>query len=170
LHSHARVRVEGEECVRQRDVCKGPKRRLVGAQAASEALAGVAGTKVCAQRGAAGIVEEPVEIVRDRPLRVAAGEQPLCHGGMDAARLRILRLAVWEWKRRRRERWWWKRRRRWKRRQGRRRWERRQGWRRWEVDRWHWRHVDRRNLDRDVWDLNRRRCAGRRRGPSARLL
>jgi hypothetical protein len=102
MHSHARVRVEGEECVRQRDVCKGPKRRLVGAQGASETLAGVAGTKVCAQRGAAGIVEEPVEIVRDRPFRLAAGEQPLRHREIDAARLWILRLAVREWKRRRR--------------------------------------------------------------------
>jgi hypothetical protein len=51
----------------------------LGALAAFEAFTWVAGTKVRMQRAAAEIVEKPVEIVRDRVLRVAASEQPPCH-------------------------------------------------------------------------------------------
>ena len=69
------------ECARQRDVCEGAQRRLLGALAARQALAKVAGTKVRVQGVSAEIVEEPVELVRDRALRIAAREQPMRHEG-----------------------------------------------------------------------------------------
>ena len=46
-----------------------------------EAGARVAGSKVRVQGPSAEIVEELVEVVRDCTLRLAAGEQPLCHEG-----------------------------------------------------------------------------------------
>ncbi len=81
MRSHARIRVERTERVWQRDVCEGAQRRLLGALAACEALARIAGAKVRVQGAAAEIVEKPVEIVRDRVLRVAARKQLPCHNG-----------------------------------------------------------------------------------------
>ena len=81
MRSHACVRVEQTECARQRDVCEGTQRRLLAALTACEPLAGIAGAKVRMQGVAAEIVEESVEVVRDRALRFAAREQPPCHEG-----------------------------------------------------------------------------------------
>ena len=81
MRSHTRVRIERPERVRQRDVCEGAQSRLLGALTACEAFARVAGAKVRVERAAAEIIEEPVEVVRDRVLRIAAREQPPCHEG-----------------------------------------------------------------------------------------
>ena len=69
------------ERVRQRDVCEGAQSRLLGALAACHVGALVAGPEVRAQGALAEIVEQSVEVARDRALRLAAREQPLCHEG-----------------------------------------------------------------------------------------
>ena len=62
------------ERVRQRDVCEATQCRLVGAVAAGDLGALVAGPKVRVQGALAGIVEQSVKVARDRALRLAARE------------------------------------------------------------------------------------------------
>ena len=130
--------VEPPERARERDVCERAQRRLLTPLAACEAGAPVTGPQMCVQGGSAETVEEAVEeaveILRDRALHLAACEQPLCHGRLDAAGRRLLRLVKQgrRWRKRRKGRRWWKLDRRW-----------------W----WEWRNrrkLDRRDLDREL--------------------
>ncbi len=75
------VGAERAESVRQRDACEGTQCRLLGALGACQVGALGAGPKVRAQGGLSEIVEQPVEVARDRALDLAACEQPPCHEG-----------------------------------------------------------------------------------------